>query len=177
MSTKTERTRTQIIALLGSGATHKEIAGRVGCSKKTVQRVAKSVKPELEEVEGQLTEYQRLLKERLPLEDRVDLYDKIARKTDKNPFAAMRALERIDDLDGVLTEKDRLRQQDQGSQQPHRPLFMFAPGSEATVNVTIAPPKPEAARSLSRQEIDVTPNGNDQDPEAARQLPEDKRST
>lgn len=169
---------TKIAALLGGGATYQHIANVTRVSTKTVQRIAKQIRPDLEEATEQLMEYQRLIRVRMPISSRVEVYQAIVEKKDTNPFASLKALGRLDDLDGITTEKDRLRQHDQGSQQPPRPMFMFAPGSGADINVTIAPAGPEAALSLRRQEMDVTPNGNGQEPKAPSQLPESsKRST
>lgn len=72
---------------------------------KTVQRLVKEIKPDVEEAGQKLTEYQVLLRDHLPIPERVELVAQIARKAYSNQFAAMKALQRIDDLDGILTPR------------------------------------------------------------------------
>jgi len=152
MSTRAEKTKTQIVHLLGDPSlTHAKIAKTVGCSTKTVQRVAKDIRPDLAEIDAKLEEYGRLVHERLPIRDRVELYERIARKADHNPFAAMRALERVDDLDGILTTKDR--QKERREEPPSAPMFILPPGS----TISTAPRRPA---------IDVTPGRNPRDTES-----------
>ena len=148
--TKSQKKRTQIINLLGNpNLTRAQIAKAVGVSTKTVQRTAKEIKPDVEEAEQKLAEYQILLQEKLPIQDRVDLYDQIARKAGTNPFAAMKAIQRADDLDGILTAKDALKQPHEETRE-HRPMFNLPSGTNVIVNITKrADPEPEY--------IDVTP--------------------
>jgi|WetSurMetagenome_2_1015567.scaffolds.fasta_scaffold1045624_1 hypothetical protein len=145
--------KVQITHLLGNPAlTHDDIARTVGCSTKTVQRVAKEIKPDVDEALSKLEKYQTLLNKHLPIENRVELITKIAKKADSNPFAAMRALERADDLDGIITARDESRRPSQESGET-RPMFILPPGTQISVSVkTIENEKPK--------EIDVTPRGN-----------------
>ena len=69
----------------------------IGCSRKTVSRIAQEVKPDVHDADEKLAAHQRLLHQHLSIEQRVEPYDKIAQKVDSNPFAAMRALELIDE--------------------------------------------------------------------------------
>jgi hypothetical protein len=144
--------KVQITHLLGNPAlTHEDIARTVSCSTKTVQRIAKEIKPDVDEALSKLEEYQTLLNKHLPIENRVELYTTIANKADSNPFAAMRALERVDDLDGILTSKDEARRPSQESGET-RPMFILPPGTHISVNVKT----PDNA-------IDVTSIGNSED--------------
>jgi hypothetical protein len=152
MSTRTKppKQRTQIINLLGNPTlTHSRIAEIVGCSTKTVQRTAKEIKPDLEEAEQKLAEYQTLLHEKLPISDRVELVAKIARKADRNPFAVMKALQRVDDLDVILCRRDELKRPQEGSGE-HRPSFTLPAGTKVQVNV-------EVQNSTDAPTINVTP--------------------
>jgi len=123
----------------------------VGCSRKTVQRVAAAIKPDVQEVEGKLELYGRLLRKKLPIKDRVELYDRIARKAESDPFAAMRALERADELDGILTAKDKSREAE--TPRPQQPMFIMPPGANVQVNVWNRPEE----RTVEAPAIDVTP--------------------
>jgi hypothetical protein len=155
MKTKQEETKTKIIACLASGMNHTEIARTVGCSTKTVQRTVNSLEPETREFTDGLAEYQRLFRDQLPIPKRVEIYNKIAQKAESNPFAAMRALERIDDLEGILTAKDEARRPTQDSGET-RPMFILPAGTH--INVTVNP-----IESEKPEEIDVTPKGNSED--------------
>ncbi len=143
-----ENRKTQITHLLANPRlTHQEIAAAVGCSTKTVQRVAKEIRPDVKEAESKLEEYQRLLSKKLPVKDRVELYDRIARKAESNPFAAMRALERADELDGIQTAKDRRETE---APQVQQPVFIMPSTANVQVNVF-------DRRKLTAKEIDITP--------------------
>lgn len=151
--TKPQKQRTQITHLLGNPSlTHQQIASAVGVSTKTVQRVAQEIRPDMEQVEAQLAEYQSQLRERLPIKDRVALYETIARRAESNPFAAMRALERADELDGILTAKDEIRRP-APSGRDHSPMFILPEGTRVQVNVDL--------RTHAKKEIDVTPHPDD----------------
>jgi hypothetical protein len=152
MNPKQEKARTKIIALLGNGMNHTEIAKALGCSTKTVQRVAKSIKPAMAEIKDLLTEYQRLLRKCLPIEDRVELYEQIARKAKTNPFAAMRALERVDELDGILTAKDEIGRPQEDARE-HRPIFQLPPDTKVQIRIV---PEPQARNALDSA-INITP--------------------
>jgi hypothetical protein len=145
--------KVQITHLLGNPAlTHDDIARTVGCSTKTVQRVAREIKPDVDEALSKLEEYQTLFNKHLPIENRVELYTQIANKADSNPFAAMKALERADDIDGILTAKDEVRRPSQESGET-RPMFILPAGTRISVSVkTIEDEKPK--------EIDVTPKAD-----------------
>jgi hypothetical protein len=156
MPTRNERIRLQITALLGTGKPYQEIADAVGCCKRTVVRVAKEIKPAMKEIEPELTEYKRLIQERLPLEKRADIVAEIAKDGKKNAFAALKAVQRADDLDGYLTEKDKLKKPLEETRE-YRPMFTLPQGTNIVVNITQKP-----------DHIDVTPDES----EEAKQLPQ-----
>jgi hypothetical protein len=130
-----------------------------------VQRVAAEIKPAVQDVQGKLEEYGRLLKKRLPIRERVELYDKIARKVDRNPFAAMRALERIDDLDGILAAKDRARGDLESPDEP-QPMFVLPAGANVQVNVIKVSPHRRKAETTDPEPglpaIDIKPEQNEE---------------
>jgi hypothetical protein len=132
MTTKSDTVRTKVAVLLGEtdpALTHAKIAEMAACSKKTVQRIAHSIRPELQEVEAKLEAYGTLLRDRLPVSERVGRYVEIARGK-ANPFAAMRALGTIDRLDGI--EVDELKDREPAAQQP---VFALPPGSNTAVTI------------------------------------------
>src|SRR5262245_3254231 len=88
--------------------TIQDAAKILGVSAKTIERDLKAVRADMTEAEDKLEEYQRRFKERLPLEDRVRLYEEIARQN-SNLFARFKALQRIDAIDGIIPDIERLK--------------------------------------------------------------------
>src|SRR5262249_30170393 len=85
--------------------------------------------------EDKLEEYQRRFKERLPLEDRVRLYEEIARQN-SNLFARFKALQRIDAIDGIIPDIERLKFDRQHEEPQTRvPMFMLPDGARISVTV------------------------------------------
>jgi hypothetical protein len=93
----------------------------------------------MQEVEAKLQEYQRLLRERLPISERVVIHEEVARKVDSNPFAALKALQRADRLDDIVMLAERER----------HPLSTMPP--ETHVSGTVNTPQ------ACRLEIDDSP--------------------
>src|SRR5688572_10891737 len=124
MSTRKERLRTQVTALLGSGGpalTHQQVAAAVGCSTKTVQRIQREIQPSMEDVQEKLAAYRTLLRKEMPLEYRAGRLKELA-KQDTQLMVALKALERADVLDGFARP--------QAQEQPERTaLFSLPAGS------------------------------------------------
>jgi hypothetical protein len=134
MTTKSEKTKTQIIRLLSDPSaplSHVQIAKIVGCSQKTVQRIRREIKPEVKEVEGRLEEYRGLLRKRVPLDRRVSIISEVA-EAKQNPFVRLRAIELANRIDGF----DQLLDMKRPVEEPNpRPLFSIPDGATVTVNV------------------------------------------
>src|SRR5687767_12718601 len=98
-----EKRRTQIAALLSGPdkLSDRKIAEIVGCSTKTVERTRAAIKPAVTEIEPKLEEYRKLLRKELPLEDRARRYRELA-KQDSQLMVSLKALERMDSLDGFV---------------------------------------------------------------------------
>lgn len=125
-----QKPRLLITQLLTEGQmTHEEIAQVTKCSAKTVQRVQQELKQETEGCEEKIQEYRRQINKRLPIERRVKRYVEIA-NAESNPFAAIRALERIDDLDGVVLDKKQ-----KGEPEENHPMFILLPGSKVMIGI------------------------------------------
>ena len=88
----------------------------------------------------------------LLIPNRVEFVAQIARKADSNPFAAMKALQKVDDLNGILTSKDELKKPQEPSGEC-RPMFILPPGTHVQVNVQ----KNEIHKSTDAATIDVIP--------------------
>jgi hypothetical protein len=92
-------------------------------------------------------EYQASLKKHLPISERVSVLEKVAQKVDSNPFAALKAVQRADQLDDIVTLAERGREQKQTPE--HRPIFTLPPGIHVRVSIDTC--------QAHRLEIDVTP--------------------
>ena len=64
----------------------------------------------------------------------------------------MKALQRVDDLDGILTPKDELKKPHERTGE-HQPIFSLPPGTNIQVNIR----KTEIQRFADIEVIDVTP--------------------
>jgi hypothetical protein len=105
----------------------KDAANILGVSRKTIERDLKVIRADVKDVEDKVAAYQRRFKERLPIDERVRLYEEIARQ-DGNLFARFKALQRVDAIDGIVTDGERLRiPRDREPSQP-APMFIFAGG-------------------------------------------------
>jgi len=135
---RAERRRRKVIAMFADATnalTIQDAAKILGVSAKTIERDLKALRPDMKEAEDKLEEYQRRFKERLPLEDRVRLYEEIARQ-DANLFARFKALQRIDAIDGIIPDIDRLkfdRRQQEGAERV--PMFQLPEGARISVTV------------------------------------------
>ena len=112
---------------------HPEIAAIVGVSARTVTRVAKEIKTEEQENPGAMRAYQRQLSEQMDSRARARRYRELA-KQKKQPMVALKALERIDDLTGITTARDRLKITQPVEPQQQGPMFLLGPGARVEVH-------------------------------------------
>ena len=165
---KAERRRRKVIALFTdptNAPTVQDAAKILGVSTKTIERDLKAVRPDMTEAESKLQEYQRRFKERLPLEDRVRLYEEIARQ-DSNLFARFKALLRIDSIDGIIPDIERLKFERQHQETQPVPMFVLPEGAKISVTVNQIEKQnnsitshPAAAGELSEVR-DITPQAD-----------------
>ena len=134
---KAERRRRKVITMFADATnapTIQDAARILAVSTKTIERDLKAVQADMAEAEDKLQEYQRRFKERLPIQDRVRLYEEIARQ-EGNPFARFKALQRIDAIDGVIPDIDRLKIERQHEEREPTPMFVLPPGTSVSVTV------------------------------------------
>ena len=130
MSTRKERLRTQVTALLGSGGpalTHRQIAEALDCSTKTVQRIQRDIRPDMDEVKEKLAAYQRLLRKEMPLEHRAKRYRELVDQNEQL-MVALKALERVDSIQFG-------RVQDETEPPKPAPMFSLPAGSRVAIVV------------------------------------------
>jgi transposase len=122
--------RLLITRLLTEGQmTHEEIAQVTNCSAKTVQRVQQELQQETEGYEEKMAEYRRRIHRRLPISRRVELYAGLAEQ-DQHPIAKLKTLERLDELEGIQTEKKQWEEEPE-----HRPMFVLPAGSQVMIGI------------------------------------------
>jgi transposase len=146
MSHGTNRKHEEIKALLlnpVSGLSQEQIAKIVGVSRRTVIRVKKEMESDLSGLQDKLAEYQMHIGKRLPIEDRVRRYKELIEQEEQK-MVSLKALERIDSLDGVVTPRESRGVPE--DERPHQPLFYFPPGSRPVINMRL-PNKPESEQT------------------------------
>lgn len=100
--------RDVILALAASGLGRQEIATKLGIHPKTVQYHTSAAKPAIHEASAQLQSLVEHITTLMPIEKRAGKYAALAMDA-KNEAVSLGALQRIDDLDGIVTERERLR--------------------------------------------------------------------
>lgn len=129
----------QIVSIAAALASNKipqrQIAKIHGVARGTVQRLQKRL-AEADNIDQLKATYKMLLLERLPVADRADIVSKVARKGNSNPFAALRALEYADTVQGIAAKQSI----DPGSVQQPPALFSLPSGSD--ISIRIKPTQP-----------------------------------
>ena len=77
----------------------------------------------------------------LPIQKGAELLAKIAQGTD-NPFAQLKAIERADDLDGIVTDIERLKTRRADEPRQRVPMFTLPEGARISVTVNQVIPTP-----------------------------------
>lgn len=123
----TQRAAT-IVALAASGISQRDIAKRLGISRSTVQRDLEDVKPSVEHAKDLVKAYNDQFDKLYTIEESaLDYVDQA--KNDKNGAVKLAARQRIDDLRGIITDKERLRTRS-GDQPANQPMFVFQAGAK-----------------------------------------------
>lgn len=144
---KAEQRKAAIIALTAKGWTQDRIAKEFGVNRSTVVRDLQGVQAGLTIAETILDQAQARIREIIPVEKRIDEYVNSleqAKRTNQ-PSAGLQILARLDAIDGLVTDSERLRTK---SVEPPAIVPMFALPPGASISVTV---------SRERQAIDVTP--------------------
>lgn len=141
---KSAQRRAVIVALQAAGKTQTQIAKDLGVSRKTIVRDIADLKPAQEAVASILERAQRKIQELMPVEDRIQNYVQlldVAKKT-KQPSAGSQILQRLDEIDGMTTDKDRMKAK-QGDPAQAQPMFVLPPGARIAVAIDTRTPSPD----------------------------------
>lgn len=123
----------QILSLQAAGLTQDQIAAEFGVSRSAIARDLKEIRPALNDAESRLARLSSAIESVITLKQRAAKYADLALNA-KNEAVSAGVLARIDDLDGIVTEKERIRAK--GSE-PQAIVPMFALPSGAHVSVTV----------------------------------------
>lgn len=131
--------------------TQVEIAEAFGVDRKTIQRDAEVCKPDALAAKSILEKAQFKLRELKPVEERVkELVNTLEQaKEIKQPGIALQVLQRMDAIDGLVTEGERMRSK---AVEPQAIVPMFSLPAGTSISVTVTSEKPA---------IDVTPTTTD----------------
>ncbi len=142
---KSSRQQT-VIALQLQGLTQTAIAEQLGVERRTIARDVKELKPSTEQVLSILERGQERLRETYPIEKRIDRLAKLSESA-VNESVSMGCVTYLNEFDGVVTERERMRINKQTEAPTIQPMFMLPPGTSVSIRMST----PE------RDVINVTP--------------------
>ncbi len=142
----------QVLALIAAGLTQKQIAAELGVSRASIARDCAELQPDTEQVEQRLQRLNQSIDQFVSVEQRARKYAELATKA-KNEAVSLGALQRIDDLEGIVTDKERLRAK-QSEQPANQAMFILAPG----MNISFGPSTTGSGSLPSNGAIEVKPN-------------------
>lgn len=141
----------RIVLLLGNpDLSQREIAELSNCSLRTVERIAKEYKPARVATESLLSLYSERVLKKYPLDRRVDKLIEVA-DNKYNPFASLRAVERMDLLNGI-----DLRPAGATLTQDTRPIFQIA--GNALIDCGGSKANRTSRKSIVSRETPITSN-------------------
>jgi hypothetical protein len=154
---KTLPIRTQVIAMLQTpGVKHTDIAAALHCSTRTVARISQEVARDLKDANDRLATLNREITKVVTVRQRAEKYANLATKA-KNEAVSLAALQRIDDLEGIVTQKELVRTRQGGLGPEIQPMFMLPAGSQVNVTVTTTSSNKDASSEALDYARDVTP--------------------
>lgn len=145
-------------ALMANGTPLSKAADIMGVTRQTLYRDWRKV--DEEQVAQDALEYREVLRQAMPIRSRASKL--IALTNAENPFASLRALERVDALCGIHAEPPR----EEHDAQPNVPLFALPPGTQMQIAVREKP----AHTALASRAAEIC-NGDDCKPREKRKAP------
>lgn len=152
MSIQSERLEKQVIAIAAADPTlrRRDIAQLLDCSTKTIDRALQKNASTLEEIDDKLREVRNRLKERLPIEKRVEILASMAESKETLGFARLGAVKYINELDDIVPELDRKK------------ALKDEPAGDVTINVVYQHAAPGRQENTRIIDVDV----KDREPES-----------
>ena len=122
-----------VLSLQLQGLNQTEIAEQLSVSRRTIVNDLANLHPSEKEQQAKAKSLIDEITTRLPVDERAGHYVKLATRA-KNEAVQLASLQRIDDLEGIVTEKERIRAKAHSAPEP-QPMFVLPAG--AHVNVTV----------------------------------------
>jgi len=124
--------KAQVAALAAAGLSQRQISKKLAISLSTIKRDYADFKPVLRETRDLLNDYSALFEKIYPVHESAEDYRQQA-KNAKNEAVRLAARQRIDDLRGVVTQKELVRtRRDEASQ----PTALFVLPANVNLNIT-----------------------------------------
>lgn len=144
-----------VAALLASGMTQQATADALGVTRSTVKRdMAAGAREGAEAAISILARAQAHIEVLMPIERRVEKYVDIA-KDASNEGVSLAALMRLDDLDGIVTQKELVRTRRDEAYNVSGPMFVMAEGAQVNVTLNQAAPQGVVGVQDTQVVIDV----------------------
>jgi hypothetical protein len=124
---------------------HDDIAKSTGVCKSVVDKVSQQLKAAVSRSDVALEAYKMLAREQVPVTSRVAALKTIVEKADSNPFAALKGIEYVDNLEGFNPKQQETQQLAES-----RPMFMLPAGTKIAINLT-----------TPDDTVDITPSDTD----------------
>jgi transcriptional regulator with XRE-family HTH domain len=134
---KAQQRREVILALQLQGKTQEQIAAELGVSRRTINRDLDEMQPSVEVAKTILQRAQDRIRDTMPVEKRVDNYVELAMSA-KNEAVRQGATQRLDDLDGIVPERELIRAKGH-EPQAVQPMFVLPPGARIAVAIDTRP--------------------------------------
>jgi DNA-binding transcriptional MocR family regulator len=129
-------TQLAVATLMGNPAlSQQDIAKTLNISRSTVARAIAKIKAEAKP-ELELMEYRGLIRKQVPAKIRVEAIEKIVKKADSNPFAALRAVEYADQVLGLAPKQ---QQSDPGCGPQPPALFTLPANTRVSMLISSGP--------------------------------------
>ena len=152
-----------VAALVGSGKlTQEQIAQSLGVTRATIARDVAEIAPALLTAKTVLQRMQGEIEKLLPAEQRVQEYVNSLEqaKASNQPSAGLQILARLDAIDGLVTDVERLRTK---AVEPQAIVPMFSLPAGASISVTVTSERPAIDVTPSK-DVDVLPQPQPVDP-------------
>ena len=146
--------KAQILALQTAGWTQERIAQHFGVSRSTIITDLQDLQPARDQVEAALSKLVSALDTLQTVEDVALNYVELAQEA-HNEAVRLGAQQRIDDLRGIVTEKERIRAK-QSEVIANQPMFVLPAGAQVSVTVNQVQP---AVRDITPEDGSGHGNG------------------
>ena len=139
--------------MTSAGATPTEIANILKVAPNTIRRITRELKADIDSTNSKLAELQREITSVITVKQRAEKYAALATSA-KNEAVSLGALTRIDDIAGIVTDRERMRIDKQTSEPVIQPMFLLPAGAHVGITVNQINLRPGAQSSES---LTVTP--------------------